>query len=118
MGPWRLVLSVAVAVGLGAGVAGATSSQAPAPSAAPCTVSALGTAFTGAMSLSSMQRFGCVGGWAFTWATVGTGVMAIGVTEVLQYDATTGAWAFANRAVVCHPGVLPDEVYQLGCFSN
>jgi hypothetical protein len=118
VGPWRVVVSVAVAAGLGLGAVGARASQAAAPSAAPCSVAALGAAFTGPLTLASMQRHGCAGGWAFAWATVGSGQAEVGVTEVLEYDATSGAWAFADRATVCAPGLLPDEVYRLGCFSN
>lgn len=118
MGPWRVVLSAVVAAGLAVGAAAARASQAPAPSAAPCTASAIGAAFTGPLTLGSIQRFGCEGGWAFAWATVGSGPTAIGVTEVLQYVTTSEAWAFANRATVCVAGYLPDEVYRLGCFSN
>ncbi len=118
MGPWRVVVSLAVVAGLGLGAVGARASQAATPGAAPCTAAALGAAFTGPMALASMQRLGCEGGWAFAWATVGSGQAEVGVTEVLEYDPTSSAWSFADRATVCVPGVLPDQVYRLGCFSN
>lgn len=95
-----------------------TSSSATAPVEAPCTTSALAGAFTGQFHLSSIDNYGCEGGWAFVCATVGTGPQAIGVTEVLAYNETTLAWAFVSRANDCKASMLPSVVYRQGCFSN
>jgi hypothetical protein len=95
-----------------------TSSSALAAPPVPCTTSALGRAFDGQFHLASIQNFGCEGQWAYVWATVGTGEQAIGVTEVLAYDATSGRWAIVSRSVDCKASILPDVIYHQGCFSN
>ena len=95
-----------------------TSSSASAVPPVPCTTSALGQAFDGQFHLASIQNFGCEGEWAYLWATVGTGEQAIGVTEVLTYDAPSGRWAIVSRVVDCKASILPSVIYHQGCFSN
>lgn len=95
-----------------------SSSSASVAAQVPCTTSALAQAFGGQFHLSSIQNYGCEGEWAFVWATVGTGEQAIGVTEVLAFDATTQRWAFVSRSVDCKASTLPSVVYRQGCFSN
>jgi hypothetical protein len=95
-----------------------TSSAALADPPVPCTTSALAQAFDGQFHLSSIQDYGCEGEWAYVWATVGTGEEAIGVTEVLAYDAASARWAFVSRATDCKATILPSVIYRQGCFSN
>jgi hypothetical protein len=95
-----------------------TSSATSAPVAAPCTSDALAEAFTGQLSLTSMQRFGCEGQWAYAWATVGTGQQAIGVTQVLRFEPASARWVIVSRERDCKASILPSVVYRLGCFSN
>jgi hypothetical protein len=94
----------------------ATSASAARP--VPCTTSALGQGFQGQFHLTSIQSFGCEGTWAYVWATVGTGVQAIGVTEVLAYSATGGRWTIVSRSVDCKASILPSVIFRQGCFSN
>jgi hypothetical protein len=110
------ILALVVATSLAAGAARATSS--PAPAAAPCTASALGEAFNGALELQSMDAWGCVGSFAYAWATVGSGPSEVSVTEVLHVDAASERWVLVSRLTYCHPGTLPDPIYRRGCFSN
>ncbi len=114
----RAVGSFLLVAGMFVGSVRPTSTEAVAPSALPCTSGALGGAFTGAPSLRSLDNFGCQGNWAFTWATVGTGLQQIGVTDVLHFEATSGRWVLVARAQYCKPQLLPSVVYRLGCFSN
>lgn len=72
-----------------------------------------------------MQSFGCSQGWAYSWATVGSGPHAIGVTELLHLNPATNTWTFASRADYCAPNVatepsryLPQDIYEKACFSN
>jgi hypothetical protein len=95
-----------------------TSTSASAAPPVPCTTSALGQGFEGQFHLTSIQNFGCEGRWAYVWATVGTGVQAIGVTEVLAYSTTSGRWSIVSRSVDCKASILPRVVYRQGCFSN
>jgi len=110
------VLALVAAVGLAAG--GARSTGSPAPEPAPCTAAALGEAFVGPFALRSMDAFGCVGDFAYAWATVGPTAHEISVTEVLRFGDATRSWAFVSRLAYCTPGALPEKVYRLGCFSN
>ena len=118
MKSFRLIVAVLVLAALVALSFRATSSSASAPAQVPCTTSALGRAFDGQFHLSSIQNYGCEGDWAFTWATVGTGEQAIGVTEVLSYNPTTQQWTLVSRSVDCKASILPTIVYRQGCFSN
>jgi hypothetical protein len=65
-----------------------------------------------------VQQFGCEGRFAYLWATVGTNEAdAIGVTEVLTF-APSQRWKLVSRAKYCHPTLMPEFIYKLGCFSN
>lgn len=86
--------------------------------AAPCSASQLSAAYRGPLHVDSVENFGCVGNWAFLWATIGSGVQEVSVTEVLQYDARTSAWHNAPRLRYCGHGVLPHYVDRWGCHSN
>ncbi len=97
---------------------GATSTGAPAPDIAVCTPSALSEAFTGPLTLRSLDAFGCVGTYAYAWASVGPTPHEIGVTEVLRFSWTTQKWGLVSRLTYCNPGALPERIYRLGCFSN
>ena len=114
----RLVGSGLLLVGLALAVTRTTSSAAPTASAAHCTQVELGAAFSGQLRLDSFTKFACVDGWAFTWATVGTGQTQIGVTEVLQFQAIEQRWMIVSRQVDCKPDILPPLIYHQGCFSN
>jgi hypothetical protein len=114
----RLVVAAMVLIALVALSFRTTSSSASAVPPVPCTTSALGQAFDDQFHLASIQNFGCEGEWAYVWATIGTGEQAIGVTEVLAYDAPSGRWAIVSRAVDCKASILPGVIYHQGCFSN
>ena len=114
----RLVLAVAVLAALVVLSLRTTSSAASAEAPVPCTTAALARAFDGQFHLSSIQNYGCEGEWAYVWATVGTGEDAIGVTEVLAYDAKSARWALVSRALDCKATILPSVIYRQGCFSN
>jgi hypothetical protein len=114
----RLVVAVLILATLIVASFRTTSSSASAPVEAPCTTTALAGAFSGQFHLASIDNYGCEGGWAFVWATVGQGEQAIGVTEVLAYDETTATWSFVSRASDCKATILPSVVYRQGCFSN
>jgi hypothetical protein len=91
----------------------ATATASPSPVGAPCTTSALTSHLT---NVASVQDYGCVGAWAFLWATLSVSSNQISVTELMSY--ASGAWRPVSRATFCHPGVLPDPVYRRACFSN
>ena len=102
-------------------VVGATKATAHAGTrlvAAPCSASQLVAAYNGQMHVHSVDSFGCVGNWAFLWATVGSGVQEVSVTEVLQYNLRTSAWENAPRLTYCGHGLLPNYVDREGCHSN
>ena len=83
----------------------------------PCTTTAFAKAFGGDTPLTAVQKYGCEGQWAFVWATVGHGLYAIGVTEVLRFNTTAGHWKLVSRLHDCKASVLPSVVYRQGCFS-
>jgi hypothetical protein len=114
----RLVLAVLVVAALVVLSLQTTSSFATAEPPVPCTTSALGQAFDGQFHLDSIQNYGCEGSWAYVWATVGKGFAAIGVTEVLAYNAASARWSLVSRATDCKPSILPSVIYRQGCFSN
>ncbi len=114
----RLVSAVLLLAALTFASLKTTSSASTLPPQAPCNANVLALAFTGSLHLTSLQNYGCDSEWAFTWATVGTGDQAIGVTEVLHYSAKARTWSIVSRATDCKPSVLPSDIYQLGCFSN
>jgi hypothetical protein len=74
--------------------------------------------YTGPLKVDSVDSFGCVGQWAYLWATVGKGVGEIGVTEVLHFDPTTSQWQNASRLTYCFHHLLPGYVELWGCNSN
>jgi hypothetical protein len=65
-----------------------------------------------------VQSFGCKGDFAYMWATIGTGVHEIGVTETLQYDDRTSKWKNASREHYCVQRRMPAYVWYWGCNSN
>ncbi len=108
-------MGAVLAAGLGLAAA-ATSCRASAfPVAAPCSASALSSPYH---NLRSVASFGCVGTWAYLWATVGHGVEEVSVTEVLHYDTTVSEWRNALRSTYCDHHLLPDYVEFWGCNSN
>lgn len=115
---FRVAATAALLIGLvlADARAGPTSSG-PASSAA-CTPKALSGAFGGQLKLQSIDNFGCAGGWAFIWATVGTGPQEIGVTEVVRFSPSASRWSVVSRLKWCKPALLPELVYRQGCFSN
>jgi hypothetical protein len=113
----RLILAAAVLITIAVLGVRTTSSSSTAVPPIPCTTSALGEGFEGQYHLASIQNYGCEGRWAFTWATVGRGLYAFGVTEVLNYSATNG-WALVSRSLDCKASILPHVIYRQGCFSN
>lgn len=115
---FRLVASILILV-FSVVVIAKVRAQAQAPLAqVPCGVTSLGAAFTSGEALQSVSQYGCEGEWAYMWATIGTGPGEVGVTEVLHYDALSGAWRLAQRQYVCKPTILPSVIYRQGCFSN
>lgn len=115
----RSIVSVMLVAGVIAGAWRATTANAPVPSAVgPCTARSLARAFDGPFALDAINLFGCSGRWAYAWATVGSGVSTVSVTEVFQYDQVAKRWEFASRSRYCHSGLIPSLVYQRGCFSN
>jgi hypothetical protein len=89
-----------------------------APPEVPCTTGVLAAPFAGPLHLRSIDGFGCEGRWAYTWATVGTGLHTVGVTELLRYNTAQQLWQFASRQIDCNARILPMVVYRQGCFSN
>jgi hypothetical protein len=88
------------------------------PVAVPCNATALAAPYSGPFKVDSVDSFGCVGTWAYLWATVGKGVAEVGVTEVLHYDVTTSEWKNASRLRYCTHHRLPAYVQYWGCNSN
>ncbi len=115
---WRAVLGVMVVATLAVAAASTSCVRATMPESTPCVTSALAAPFRGPLLLTQMVNYGCEGPWAFVWATVGTGLQAVGVTEVLYFDQTSAKWRFASRAAVCGNGTLPARIDALGCHSN
>ncbi|HEY5092536.1 MAG TPA: hypothetical protein VII60_04660 [Acidimicrobiales bacterium] len=114
----RLIVAMVLLAALVVASFHTTSSSYSSPVAAPCTSSALAGAFTSQFKLTSMQKFGCEGEWAYAWATVGTGEQAIGVTEVMRFEQASQRWVLVSRGRDCKASILPSIVYRLGCFSN
>jgi hypothetical protein len=112
----RLLCTVLVLVAMGFALGRATSSASKVPLSTPCSAPALSAHLTNVMSV---QSYGCEAGWAYLWATVGTNEQdAVGVTEVLHYSTLRQGWFVVPRLTYCKPGLMPDYVYRLGCFSN
>jgi hypothetical protein len=115
---WHVAAAVAVLAATGLAAGGARASDASAPVASVCTPGALSGAFHGALSLDSLDGWGCEGRYAFAWATVGTSPNEISVTEVLAFDTASATWSIVPRSQYCVPGALPALIYRRGCFSN
>jgi hypothetical protein len=116
---WLRVLTVSIViVALGLGVSRASAQSRRFPISTPCNATALSTPYTGPLKVDSVDSFGCAGPWAYLWATVGTGVHEIGVTEVLHYDSSTSQWQNASRLTYCFHHLLPGYVEHWGCNSN
>jgi hypothetical protein len=96
----------------------ATQSSQTFPVAVPCNASAISAPYTGPFTVRSVQSFGCVGQWAYLWATVGKGVQEIGVTEIVHYEPATLSWHNASRLHYCVKHRLPRYVQYWGCNSN
>lgn len=115
----RQIASIVVVVaGLGVAASGRTAASTEMPTSTPCYPGAIAGAFSGALPLDSINRFGCAGEWAFVWATVGSGKQEVSVTEVLRFDSVLGQWRFVSRESVCASSTLPTFVNSGGCHSN
>jgi hypothetical protein len=111
----RLFACVVVLAALVVLVTKPSSSASSFPQAAPCTVANLTVPYH---DVDSVSNFGCVGSYAYLWATVGSGPGEIGVTELLAYNTTKGVWENALRANYCTGNVLPAYIEQQACNSN
>jgi hypothetical protein len=94
-------------------------------SPAPCTASAISSAYNSANQVPAgvhalrVQSMGCVGGWAWVVANVGAiSSTSYDVTMVWEYNHLVGHWVPLDRLLWCKPGLLANEVYRMGCFSN
>jgi hypothetical protein len=117
----RVLAALGILAALGVGTANVSCTTRTFPQSVPCNASALSSAYGGASSedsVDSVQSFGCVGNWAYLWATIGKGVAEIGVTDVLHYDDTTSRWQNASRVRYCMHHLLPAYVEYWGCNSN
>lgn len=112
----RLLCTLVVLVAMGLALGRASSADSKAPLSTPCSASAISAHLTNVLSV---QNYGCEAGWAFLWATVGPNESeAVGVTEVLRFSTPRQDWFVVSRLTYCKPGVMPEYVYRLGCFSN
>jgi hypothetical protein len=84
---FRLVACVLLLAALVVLVTKPSSSASTFPEAAPCTVADLTAPYH---DVDGVSNFGCVGNYAYLWATVGSGPGEIGVTELLAYNTTKG----------------------------
>ncbi|HVB51646.1 MAG TPA: hypothetical protein VND89_07940 [Acidimicrobiales bacterium] len=114
----RVVASVLVLVALSLSVVKVNRSLAAAPLSVPCNASALAASYHGIDEVKSVDSFGCVGHWAYLWATIGSGVHEVGVTDVLYFNSATASWENASRLKDCNPRTLPHYVEFWGCNSN
>jgi hypothetical protein len=111
----RVAGGLVLLAGLAFGVSQASCTERAAAPIVPCTASAISSAYR---EVDSVQSFGCVGQYAYLWATVGHGEGEIGVTEVAYYDLDTSSWRNASRAHYCVDHRLPTYVQFWGCNSN
>jgi hypothetical protein len=111
----RALAALALLAALGVASAESTCEARSFPLLVPCNASALSSAYS---RVDSVASFGCVGAWAYLWATVGKGPGEVSVTEVLHYDVTTSEWKNASRLRYCEHAVLPAYVKYWGCNSN
>ena len=109
----RLVGAVVLAGSLLLVATRATATASPSPIGAPCSPSSLTSDLS---NVTSVEGYGCAGPWAYLWATLSASGNEFSVTELMSY--ASGAWRAASRATYCHPGLLPDPIYHLACFSN
>ncbi|MGC2485533.1 MAG: hypothetical protein WA359_04730 [Acidimicrobiales bacterium] len=107
--------AVVLVAGLAYGVSQVTCTERAAAPVVACNASAISSAYR---EVDSVQSFGCVGQYAYLWATVGHGEGEIGVTEVAYYDLATSAWENASRSHYCVQHRLPSYVQYWGCNSN
>lgn len=115
----RPVVAAAVVVaGLGVAASAPTSASSSMPASTPCYPGSLGAAFSGALALNSIDRYGCAGEYAYVWATIGSGNQEVSVTEILRFDPSVARWRFASRERVCRTSELPGLVDAGGCHSN
>jgi hypothetical protein len=113
-----VVASFIVVIALGVGAAKTTEASSASPLFVPCNAAALAAAYHGLDEVKSVDSFGCVGHWAYLWATIGTGVQEVGVTDVLTYDKATTSWRNVSRLTYCGHHRLPNYVEFWGCNSN
>ncbi len=118
MRPVRILLSLGLVGLLVAAISGASQTSTTAFAPSKCSVAALSAPFTGALRVSGVASFACEGGWAYLWATIGSGEHAVGVTEVLHFDSASSEWVVSSKLKVCKPDVMPQFIYRQGCFSN
>ncbi|HTT58608.1 MAG TPA: hypothetical protein VMF33_01055 [Acidimicrobiales bacterium] len=111
----RVAGGVLLLAGLGFGVSQTNCTERAAPPIVACSASAISSAYR---EVDSVQSFGCVGLYAYLWATVGHGEGEVGVTEVARYDLQTSSWRNASRAHYCVQHRLPSYVQRWGCNSN
>ena len=111
----RLLACVVVLAALAVVVTRPSSSASTFPQAAPCTAANLTAPYH---DVDSVSNFGCVGNYAYLWATVGTEPAEVGVTELLVYNTTAGVWENALRANYCEGSALPAYIEQQACNSN
>jgi hypothetical protein len=117
----RALAALGILAALAVGTANVSCSTRTFPTAIPCNASALAAAYGGMSSqdqVDAVNSFGCVGNWAYLWATIGKGVAEIGVTDVLHYDDATSRWQNASRLRYCMHHRLPAYVEYWGCNSN
>ncbi len=115
---FRPVFSLLLVAALAVAVSRTSAQNAAAIGPVPCDAAALGAAFSSGLGLQSISQYACDNGWAYAWANIGSGPSEVSVTEVLHFNAVSGAWNFARRQDVCKPTILPREIYLKGCFSN
>jgi hypothetical protein len=116
---WSRLCVVVVLLGaLGVAAAKSTSAATRFPFSPPCNASALTAPYTGPLKVQSVDSFGCVGSWAYLWATIGSGTHQFGVTEVTHFNVATARWTNASRLTYCNHRLLPKYVELWGCNSN
>jgi hypothetical protein len=115
---FRVASVVLVLAALLVGATKVTENTSAAPLVAPCSASALSAPYHGIDSVKAVNSFGCEGHWAYLWATIGTGIHEIGVTDVLYFNSATSSWRNVSRLKDCNPQHLPRYVEFWGCNSN
>lgn len=112
---FRLVACVAILAVLVVVVIKPSSSASTFPPSPPCDATALSAPYHDVDSVSS---FGCVGDFAYLWATVGSGPAESSVTELLHYDPLTSVWENALRSTYCTSASLPAFIEERACSSD